>query len=323
MTWPLLALITALLYGLQGAWTKRLTDRVPALVAAWAIFAFAFPPLAGYLALQGMPEVEPVFWPALLTTSALGLLSFFLYASAIQRGDVGLTVPLLALTPILLVPVEWLLLGDVPGLRGLAGIALVVAGVYLLNLRDLRHGPLAPLAAPLRDRGARRMLAVAALWSVSGVVDRIAVNASSPALYGVWLTALLGLGFLPLMAWARRRERERAGEAGGGEAGGGTGPGGRASGGVGTDSAPAPSHDGSLRRNAGALAVQGLLFAAMFVAQMEALRLTLAANVVTIKRSGALVTVLLGGLAFGERDLRARLLGTAVTVIGVLLVAGG
>jgi drug/metabolite transporter (DMT)-like permease len=60
----------------------------------------------------------------------------------------------------------------------------------------------------------------------------------------------------------------------------------------------------------------------MFVAQMEALRLTLAANVITIKRSGALVTVLLGGLVFGERHLWPRLLGTAVTVIGVLLVAG-
>lgn len=294
MTWPVLALGAALFYGLQGAWTKRLTRRVPAIVAAWAIFAFAFPPLAFYLAVQGIPAVAPVFWVALLTTASLSLLSFYLYASAIERGDVGLTVPLLALTPILLVPVEWLLLGDVPGLRGLGGIALVVVGVYLLNVRDVRAGFLAPFAALLRDPGARRMLAVAALWSVSGVVDKIAVTASSTAFYGVTFSALLGVAFLPFVVRARRDARREA-----------------------------PGIPALLHAHGRVLLVQGLLYAAMFIVQMEALRLTLAANVITIKRSGALVTVLLGGLVFGERDLWPRLVGTAVTVLGVLLVAGG
>jgi len=286
VTWPLLAVGAALFYGLQGAWTKRLTRRVPPIVAAWAIFAFAFPALAVYLATRGVPDLEPVFWLALLGTCSIGLLSFYLYASAIERGDVGLTVPLLALTPILLVPVEWALLGDVPGLRGLGGILLVVAGVYLLNLRDVRAGLLAPLAAPLRDPGARRMLAVAALWSVSGVLDKVAVTSSSTAFYGALQTAVLGVAFLPLIA---RSDRVRP---------------------------------GTIGHNWRGLTLQGALYAAMFIVQMEALRLTLAAHVITIKRSGAIVTVLLGALAFGERDLGPRLVGTVVTVLGVLLVAG-
>lgn len=297
MTWPLLAVGAALFYGLQGAWTKRLTSRVPAVVAAWAIFAFAFPLLAVYLGFRGIPEIEPAFWPALLTTCSIGLLSFYLYASAIERGELGLTVPLLALTPILLIPVEWALLGDVPGLRGLAGILLVVSGVYLLNLRDLRAGLLGPLAAPFRDPGARRMLAVAALWSVSAVADKVAVTASSTAFYGTLQTAVLGLGFLPMIAWMRKRAK----------------PG---------DAAETEQRS-PVRRHGASLALQGLLYAAMFIVQMEALRLTLAAHVITIKRSGALVTVLLGGLFFGERDLWPRLVGTAVTVLGVLLVVGG
>lgn len=314
MNWPLLAVGAALFYGLQGAWTKRLTSRVPAVVAAWAIFAFAFPLLGGYLALQGLPTIQPVFWPAMLTTCSIGLISFYLYASAIERGELGLTVPLLALTPILLVPVEWVLLGDVPRLRGLGGILLVVVGVYLLNLRDLRAGLLAPLAAPFRDPGARRMLAVAALWSVSAVADKIAVTSSSTAFYGATQTAVLGVGFLPLIAWMRGRARGRVGP----------GPGGH--GRDGESDRGGDRRDVAVRsvaRHGPALALQGMLYAAMFIVQMEALQLTLAAHVITIKRSGALVTVLLGGLFFGERDLWPRLVGTAVTVLGVLLVAGG
>jgi drug/metabolite transporter (DMT)-like permease len=305
VTWPLLALGAALFYGLQGVWTKRLTRDVPPVVAAWALFAFGFPLLAAYLAIRGVPDVSPVFWLALLTTCSIGLLAYSLYASAIQRGDVGLTVPLLALTPVLLVPVEWLLLGDVPGPRGLGGILLVVAGVYLLNLRDLRGHPLAPLAAPFRDPGARRMLAVAVLWSVTGVVDKIAVTASSPAFYGTMQSAILGVAFLPLIA--RASVARRAPDPG-------TAP----------DRGPEPNPGhAQVRRHWPALALQGLLHATMFIVQMEALRLTLAANVITIKRSGALVTVLLGALVFGERDLRKRLLGTLLTVIGVMLVARG
>ena len=52
-----------------------------------------------------------------------------------------------------------------------------------------------------------------------------------------------------------------------------------------------------------------------------ALRLSLAANVITVKRSGTLLTVLMGGLLFRERGLARRLLATAVLLGGVYLVA--
>lgn len=288
MIWVLFALGTALCYGLQGAWSKRLTARVSELAGAWALFAFSFPLLLVTLAITGMPRVEPVFWPALGANTVLSLLSFYLYVSALHHGELGLTVPLLALTPVFLVPVEWLLLGDTPDLHGMGGIVLVVAGVYLLHLPVADSGgagPLEPLRAIARDRGSRRMLAVAVLWSVSGVVDKVAVTHASTAFYGAALTGALAVGFLPLLS--------------------------RLGGGLRAAFAP-----GGRR----ALVVQGLLFGTMFILQMEALQRTLAAYVITIKRSGALVTVVLGALFFGERELAKRLVGTAVIVAGVLLV---
>ncbi len=208
MTWLLLALATALFYGLQGVWTKWITRTVSGAAACWAIFAFAFPLLAVYLAFQGLPSIEPRFWPALLTNVAINLVSFYLYVSAIQKGDLGLTYPLLALTPVFVLPVEWVLLGDLPGARGLGGIALVVLGVYLLNFSERRAGLFAPFAAVMRDPGARRMLAVALIWSVSAVVDKVATISSSPAFYGTLESGLIALAFVPLVM--RRGEGFRA-----------------------------------------------------------------------------------------------------------------
>lgn len=289
MTWLVLAGATAFFYGLQGAWSKFLTGRVSQLAAAWALFAFSFPLLAVYLLAVGPPEViGTVFWPALATNVVLSVLSFYLYVSALHLGDLGLTYPLLALTPLFLIPVEWLLLGEMPGPSGLMGIVLVVAGVYLLNFSDRGAGLLAPFAAVLRDRGARRMLGVALIWAVSGVVDRVAVTHASTPFYGTLLTGGLTIAFLPLVAWK----------------------------GGGLRRAVAPG-------SRVLLIGQGLLFGLMFIAQMEALRRTLAAYVITVKRSGALVSVLLGAAVFREAGLRQRLLGTVIIVAGVALLATG
>lgn len=310
MSWVVLAGGAALFYAVQGAWTKRLTGRVTPATATWAIFAFSFPALAAYLALTGIPQVGGRFWPVLAVNVALGLLSFYLYVSAIQRGDLGITYPLLALTPILVVPVEWIVLGERAGVRGVAGILLVVAGVYLLNFVD-RHAPLLePFRALARDRGARRMMAVTVIWAISGTLDRVAVLEASPGLYGAALSGALGLGFLPFAWRSGRGDRDVSdGPAGTGDP-------------EGSDEAAGRRLPGALAHHAPGLLLQGLLFAALFICQMEALRLSLAAYVLSIKRSGVLLTVLLGALFFGERRLGRRLAGTVVILAGVFLVAG-
>lgn len=288
MTWLVLAAGSALFYALQGVWTKRISARVPLISATWAIFLFSFPLIGLAMAVDGVPTVGPRFLPAVLATTVLSVVSFSLYVSALHRSDIGLTYPLLALTPVLLVPVEWLLLGDLPERIGLAGIALAVVGVYLLNFGRREGGVLGPLRAIARDSGARRMLAVALLWGVGAALDRVAVLDSSPLFYGTVLTGLVSLAFLPIVLLR------------GGGLGAALRPGIR-----------------------GALMVQGGLFAAMFVFQMAAVELTLASYVVSVKRSGAIITVILGALLFREQGTRYRLAGTTVILLGVFLIALG
>lgn len=295
MLWAVLAAGAAVLWALQGAWTKRLTRRAAPAVATWAIFGFSLPALAAWLAIRGLPTVDGSFWPILAANTLLYLISFRLYVSALEAGDLGVVYPLLALTPVLAAPAEWLLLGDRVGPLGAAGVVLVAAGVYLLHHRGGRS-LLAPFRAMIDDPGARRMLGVAALWAVSGTVDRAAVLHSSPAFYGTAVSLLLALGLLPAAL--------RSGRGGSGV----DGEEGRA--GLGA----------ALRTRPGALAVQGLLFAGMFVVQMEALRLTLATYVLTVKRSGTLLAVLMGGALFREGSTGRRLAGTGVLLAGVALV---
>ena len=56
------------------------------------------------------------------------------------------------------------------------------------------------------------------------------------------------------------------------------------------------------------------------LAQMMAIQLTLVSYVIAIKRSGMLLSVLIGVAFFGERGLRQRLLGAAMMSAGVTLI---
>lgn len=288
--WPLLAGGTALFYALNGAWSARVSRRIGALLGAWTLFSFALPLLLGYLAVRGIPDVGLGFWPLWGVNVAGNLAAWYLFFSALRTGDLGITYPLLALTPVFVVPVEWVLLRELPGGPGVLGIGLVVGGVYLLNLRAARAGLLAPIAALLADRSALKALAVALIWAVTGTIDRAAVLESSPAFYGFMLSAGLAGLFFPFVLLGRGREEA-------------------ASRGEGLRERLAPC-------GAGTLIVHGLLFACMLVLQMEALTLQLASYVLSIKRAGAVIAVLLGYVAFRERGLGPRLAGTVVTLAG-------
>ncbi len=286
MTWVFLAAGVAVFYALQGAWTKHVAGRLPRDVITWSIFGFGLPLVVAYLAVRGVPDsIEPHFWAAAGLNIILYVITYRLYVGALEMSEISLIFPLLALTPALLIPIEWLLLRDAPGPGGLAGIALVVVGVYTLNVDARVSGLLAPFRAVGRDPGARRMLAVACIWAVTGSVDRVAVHAASPAFYGLVVVGSLSLILLPAAI--------------------------RAGGGV-------TSLLGESRWRL--MVVQGFLFATMYLLHMEAVRLTLAANVVTFKRAGTLLAVWLGAVAFGEEAVGYRAAGTVMILAGVALL---
>lgn len=224
------------------------------------------------------------FWPALVASGTINAVAALLIARAVHRSDLSLVAPLKSLTPLFMLGTAPLLIGEYATPVGVAGVVVIVAGAYLLSEPE-DSGILAPYRALFQDAGAREMLVVAVIFSVSAVVDKVGVQASGPFTWAAALNLFVAAAVGPVVL-IRRATR-----------------------GV-------PLLAGARRDVAGAAAVTAVALAA----QMAAITMTAAAYVIAVKRTSVLFAVLAGGVFFQERATRRRAVAAIIMIAGFALV---
>ncbi len=285
MNWLVLMLIAALCQAVKDLCLKRGVRNVPSAVVVWAYCLGTTLFLLPVAAYQGVPPLDREFWIALAVTGPLAMVTLHLYVKALEYSDLSITAPMLTATPLFLLATSPLMVGEFPDPAGIVGIVCIVAGSYVLNLRHRTRGALEPFRALMRDRGARTMLLVAFLWSVSANIDKVGLRHSSPVF---WIICAFGFTTVLLTPKVVRLGR-----------------------------GPALS----MLRSPWDLAATGLLEALTCLCQMQALTMTIVPYVISVKRMSAVFAVLLGWLILREGDVRQRLAGSALMVLGVFLIA--
>ncbi|MFB6255463.1 MAG: EamA family transporter [Haloplanus sp.] len=209
---------------------------------------------------------------------------------ALQIGDVSYVAPLSKLAPPVVLLIEAVGLGTRVSPSQMAGLCAVTIGVYLLE--GTEPGETAGVIGPFRrltdSTPARLALASAVLIGVADVGKRVLLANATVAPSTLVAVTLAGLtiGTLPigLRRWKARPTRRTAW--------------------VG-------------------LAAAGLVLATADHLTALALATTPASVVVPILSGQALVAVVLGGRLLGETATRRRLVATASTSLGIVLVVLG
>lgn len=247
--------------------------------------------LVPFTLLWPLPLVPPVFWFWISLLVPLEILAMWLYMSAIRDSPLYLTLPYLAFTPVFNVLTGYLVLAERVNWTGFAGIILVVAGAYSLNLKQTSfmawRSWLLPFTAIYRERGSRLMMGVALIYSLTSVLGKHAMSYATPLSFGPFYFALIGC-VLIIVTLAARREQLRSGPA-------------------------------LLRRWPGLFLVGGFL-AVMVITHFRAIAQVEVAYFISLKRSSLLFGILYGALLFGERSLARHFLAGALMVSGVALI---
>ncbi len=233
----------------------------------------------------------PEFWLWIAALVPLEILAMLLYMQAIRDHPLSLTLPYLAFTPVFILVTGWLILGETVDADGLAGVLLVVAGGWLLNVKHARPDDwrtwIMPLKAIFYEPGSRMMLGVAVIFSLTSVMGKGAMRYTQPEAFGAFYYVLIGAVAALLFSLREPRILRRI-----------------------------------LRRPAPVFTVAALT-AVMVSTHFIALSMVEAAYMISVKRTSLLFGILYGAWLFHERGLGMHLVAGVLMVLGVYLITVG
>jgi drug/metabolite transporter (DMT)-like permease len=285
MTWLVLAILTAFFESLKDVFSKKSLNFLDEYLVASAGMLVAAISLLPILAIVGIPKLGPHFGMAIVIGGVLNVVAYTLYVKAIRLADLSLISPLSTLTPLFLLITSPLIVREVPTLWDGVGVFLIVIGSYVLNLKSSSEGFFAPLRSIFHNKGTRMMVVVAFIWSITSTFDKVGVMNSSPIFWAIVLFAFIGLGILPLVLLKSKDPIQ------------------------------------GIRTHWKLLLAAGLANGIGVGCQMVAVGMVAVTQVIAVKRLSALISVVFGYFLFGEKGIRERLLGAAIMVSGVVVMA--
>lgn len=285
--WILFSLLSAFFHASRLAVTKHLSFTFSAqaltLYVNLASLLVTFPLIVWN---HDFPLGDPLYVTMVLTGALISGLGGWSLNHAIKQGEISLVGPVMTLTPGFVILIEWLTTGDLPSAMGFLGIALLVAGSYVLSIdRGMPHW-YTPLVRLFQDAGSLFTLIAALCFAVATTFGRVAIQLSDPFSFAVMVALINPIVLFAMFSIQDRRFYRQV-------------------------------FNENLRRDAKPLLALGVLFALMRIADQIALSLTLASYAMSVKRTAGMFSVLLGKLLYGEHHIPEKLLGSAVMLAGL------
>ncbi len=283
MLWVLYSLLSAFSWATADVFTKKISE-ADDYILMLARFLYAAPFVLLLLFFIAIPTLESGFWLALSFAIPVEVLAWVFYIKAIRISPLSLVVPFLSLTPVFLILTSFVMLGELPTIIGFFGILLVVIGAYILNFKSFSKGILEPFKSILKKKGCVYMIIVAFLFSITSNLGKILVQKSSPLFFSAIYTPLIAILFLIIAFFTSRKKIVQ------------------------------------LKSDFRNSFLIGLFFGLMMIFHNLAIRLVIVPYMISIKRTSSIFSVLYGYFLFKEKNIRERLIGTLIMLIGAALI---
>lgn len=282
--WIIYSLLTAFSLATSDALTKRALVSRDEYFVAWTRLLFALPVLVPILFFIEIPSLDRTFWLATLSALPLEIAALILYTKALKVSPLSLTMPFLALTPLFLIIMAYVIVGESVSIYGGIGIMLVALGSYTLNLHKMKYALLEPVKAIFREKGSVMIIFVALIFSITASLGKVAIEHSSPFFFGSFYFILITILFTPI-AMVKNRGGLKISK---------------------KDILP--------------LSSIGVTFALMIIFHMLAMSLVNVAYMISIKRTSLLFSILYGHLLFREEKIAEKALGAIIMLLGFVLI---
>jgi drug/metabolite transporter (DMT)-like permease len=230
--------------------------------------------------------VSPAGWACIVATGILHALYFWFMGGAYERGDLSLVYPLSRGSGPLLVPVlAVIFLQERLSLAGIAGIALVVTGIYVIHLKSFS---IASFVEPFRAlRGGASIWALCTGGTIAGysVVDKVGTGLVYPPVY-IYLMFVISLLLLSPYVLVKERSALKS----------------------------------EWLANRGPVLIDGFLVLFTYMMILFAFRLSKVSYVVAAREVSIVFSAFLGIFWLKERHAPQKIAGAALIALGVVFI---
>jgi drug/metabolite transporter (DMT)-like permease len=285
-TWVFLALISAFTLATSDALTKKALTHSNEYLVAWFRLLFSIPLLLLLWVFIPVPKLDVSFYRAFVLALPLEIIAMVCYIKALRISPLSLTLPFLSLTPVFLIFVSYLILGEKVSFRGGIGIIFLAVGSYTMNLHEMRRGIFEPLRAIIKEKGSVLMIGVALIYSITSSLGKMAIEHSSPLFFGITYFIAVTIIFAPITLWMGRQDMKSF----------------------------------ISKKQFNCLILPGFFYSVMIVSHMIAISLTKVAYMISLKRISLIIGVVYGYFLFKEKNIQERLLGAVLMFIGFIMI---
>ncbi len=128
-------------------------------------------------------------------------IGIYFHVKAITIEDFSLTLPFLALTPLFLIPVEYLFFKQTPSPLAYIGIAGIVIGTFWLGYIESKEKK---IKWDLK-KGSKIMILVALIYSLAGNIDKAGTLSSTPLGYLSWSYLFIIINYIFIYNFAAKK----------------------------------------------------------------------------------------------------------------------
>lgn len=282
----LIAIANALVVSTQDVLVKKLKGENNFFLI-WLRMVAALPVLAALVVIFSNWQIPPLtFWLLIFGVNVpLEVTQFYVGYAAIQRSPLSMMAPLSSFTAIFLVPVGYVVLGELPSRIGFLGVLAIVIGTFFLGWVSGGRSVIGAFRSVFSEPGTWLVTIATFLTAISITVAKFTFQYASPMLTAFYLVAALGLVLTPLAFWRPA-------------------------------SVPA-------ERRRTLFSTLGLASGLSFGLHYTGLSLLPAVYFISVKRVSMLFNVLWGRFVFHEEHALKRLIGAVLMVVGIILIAVG
>ena len=282
MLWVILSVLAGLGDAISFAYIRGLHKlNTNVKLALYSLITLPFL-LFGFLFYE-IPVVSLKFYIIVIINVFIWIVGIFLLMKSLEKSDLSISIPMLSFTPIFLLFVSYILLGEFPSFQGLVGIFIIVIGSYILNISSINSGFFGPIKS-IFDKKGFRMLGVAFLFSITASLAKIGIQLSNPA-YFIFMHYLFASVILVILFFNKLNENKN-----------------------------------QIKLNFKYFLIIGIAvaFSELFIA--TAYKIAIIPYVISLKRTSVIFSVLLGYFFLKEKNFKQAIIGSVIMFIGAALI---